>query len=100
MKYTAFINPLLEELEQFGLCCDIGGIKSSPVSYADDLATATTSKFKTDGVNNLVYKFSRKWHFTFNAKKSAVLTYGETSTENDRNLMYRVFILGSEKIPE
>ena len=100
MKYTAFINPLLEELEHSDLCCGIGNIKSATVGYADDLATATISKTKTDRVNSLVYKFSRKWRFTFNAKKSAVLTFGETHAENEKNSKYRVFRLGSEKIPE
>ena len=84
MKYTAFINPLLEELPEYSeLCCGMGEVRSTPVGYADDLATATVSKNKTDRVNNLVYKFSRKWRFTFDAKKSAVLTFGETQVEND-----------------
>ena len=100
MKYTAFINPLLEELVHSGLCCSIDNIKSNPVGYADDLATATTSKTRTDCVNTMVYNYSRKWRFTFNAKKSAVLTYGETKAENARNTTFRVFRLGKEKIPE
>ena len=88
MKYTAFINPLLEKLEHSNLCCGIGNIRSAPVGYADDLATATISKHKTDKVNSLVFKFSRKWRFTFNAKKSAVLTFGESHTENEKNSKY------------
>ena len=78
----------------------IGEVRSAPVGYADDLATATISKTKTDKVNTMVYKFSRKWRFTFNTKKSAVLTYGETHTENDKSSKFRVFRLGREKIPE
>ena len=68
-KYIAFINPLVEKLEQSNLCCTIGTIKASPVSYADDLATACPTKRRTDQVLEMVYNFSRKWRFQFNAKK-------------------------------
>ena len=47
-KYVAFINDLLCELEQSKLCCTIGVIPTTPVGYADDVATANTSTLKTD----------------------------------------------------
>ena len=60
MKYLAFINSLLVELEQSALCCKIFDISISPLGYADDIAMASTSKFITDRVLNIVYKHSCK----------------------------------------
>ena len=86
MKYTAFINPLVVQLETSGLCCSVQGIASSPASYADDLAAATTLKVKTDRVNDIVYDFGNKWRFSFNAAKSAVLVYGESPIRKPEEL--------------
>ena len=99
-KYIAFINPLVEELERSDLCCRVGVIKASPVSYADDLATACISKLRLDRVLKMVYEFSRKWRFDFNAGKSAIMTYGEERKANGKNAIDRVFKLGSERIKE
>ena len=41
--YTAFINSLISELEASNLCCVIYGIGVSPLGYADDIATASTT---------------------------------------------------------
>ena len=100
MKYTAFIDSLILDLEQSHLCCNVCSIPSSPAGYADDLATATISKGRTDLVHKMVYEYGRKWRFNFNAKKSAVLVYGETKKQHDRNSLNRVFKLGPEKVPE
>ena len=100
MKYTAFIDSLLRNLEQSNLCCRICSILSSPAGYADDLATATVSKCRTDQVHKIVYEYGRKWRFKFNAKKSAVLVYGESKKQHDQNSVHRVFKLGPEKVPE
>ena len=69
MKYTAFIDSLLTQLEQSHLCCRISQIPSSPAGYAD----ATISKPRTDSVHRIVYEYGCKWRFKFNVKKSAVL---------------------------
>ena len=100
LKYTAFIDSLILDLEQSHLCCNVCSIPSSPAGYADDLATATISKGRTDLVHKMVYEYGRKWRFNFNAKKSAVLVYGETKKQHDRNSLNRVFKLGPEKVPE
>ena len=42
IKYIAFINYLLLELETSGLCCAINGIGEFPLGYADDIAIACT----------------------------------------------------------
>ena len=100
MKYTAFIDSLLIELEMSQLCCTVCKIQSSTAGYADDLAAATISKGRTDAIHLMVYEYGRKWRFSFNAKKSAVLVYGENKKSHDRNSQHRIFKLGPEKVPE
>ena len=99
-KYVAFINELIVELEESDLCCRISGISTSPVGYADDLATATLSKRKTDRVHDLVYEYGNRWRFQFNAGKSAVLVFGESKNDHDRFIKDRVFKLGSQRVKE
>ena len=99
-KYTAFINELLLLIDQSKLCCEIYSVPSTPGGYADDLATATTSKTKTDRVHDIVVNYGRRWRFKFNAKKSAVLVHGETKNEHEKNAPQRVFKLGTDRVPE
>ena len=100
VKYISFINSLIVEIEESSMCCSIGGIPSTPAGYADDLATACLAKWKTDRVHNMVFNHSRKWRYNLNAKKSAVLVYGEGRAENARNSKYRQFSLGRERVKE
>ena len=100
IKYLAFINSLLVELENSGLCIALYGISVSPLGYADDIATASTSKTKTDCVLQVVYDHSCTWRYKFNPKKSAVLVYGETSSTNKLNATHRYYKLGTEVIKE
>ena len=99
-KYIAFINPLVDKLELSDLCCKVGTIRASPVSYADDLATACISKRRLDYVLEMVYEYSRKWRFDFNSGKSAIMVYGEKGRDNTRNASNRVFKLGKGRIKE
>ena len=85
IKYIVYINAMITELEVSGLCCTIQGIPSTPPGYADDVATACLSKNKLDKVLDLVDQYSKKWRFKFNAKKSAVLVYGEDRKQNAEN---------------
>ena len=54
LKYVAFINSLLEQLKESGLCISIKGIKCSPIGYADDISAACRTKDKVDMVIKLV----------------------------------------------
>ena len=98
--YTAFINSLIFELESSRLCCVIHGINVSPLGYADDIATASTTKFNTDQTLRIVYRHSCKWRYSFNPKKSAILVYGEGEREYRRNTQYRYYRLGEDRIKE
>ena len=100
MKYIAFIDSLITELETSKLCCSISGFNTTPLGYADDMATATISKISMDGVFNIAHLHSRKWRYDFNAKKCAVVVYGESEKENKTNMKHRVYRLGKEIVRE
>ena len=55
LKYTAFIDPLITLLERSGTGCSVVGIPSSPVGYADDMATCSISKNKLDQALDIPY---------------------------------------------
>ena len=100
IKYTAFINSLLSELEQSRLCCSIYNVNTSPVGYADDIAACTLSKRKMDRVMDNVYSHSCTWRYSFNAGKRAVSIFGETQRERRIGTENRVFKLGRERVKE
>ena len=72
IKYVTFINQLIVNLRDSGLYCRIDTLLSTPPGYADDIATACQSKYKVDEVLKLVDRYGKRWHFNFNAKKSAI----------------------------
>ena len=100
IKYIAFINSLLTGLEQSGFFSVVHGLSISSLGYADDVASASTSKNKTDQVLKLVYKHSCTWRYRFNPKKSAILVFGESDKENRVNSKNRMYKLGSDPIKE
>ena len=71
MKYTVFIDSLLRQLENSGLCCSVFRTSTSPVGYADDLAASTINKLRMDRVMEVVFQHSCKWRYSFNPGKSA-----------------------------
>ena len=58
IKYTAFIDSLIRELDNSGACATIYGIHVSPLGYADDIASASVSKSKIDNVLRIAGKLS------------------------------------------
>ena len=94
VKYTAFINSLIDNLQKSDLCSKIYRIRPSPVGYADDLAASTTSENKIDRVMSTVYKHGNDWRYAFNAGKSAVLVFGESKAERKIGSCNRVSKLG------
>ena len=100
IKYTAFINSILVALQRSGLCCSIGRIPSTPVGYADDLAACCLSERKLEGALRIVYRHGCTWLYSYNAKKSGVMVYGETMATNRHNAEVRKFKLGGEQVKE
>ena len=100
LKYVAFIDPLIRELEVSNLGCNVVGIPTSPIGYADDMATASLSKVNVDKSLTLIDQYAKKWRYAYNAKKSAILIFGESKREHEVGVKYRNFSLGNSKVPE
>ena len=100
LKYTAFIDPLIREIENSNLGCSVVGIPTSPVGYADDMATCSTSKQRLDRALQMVSKYSDKWRYSYNAKKSAIMVYGESRAEFKKGRKFRQFAICREKVKE
>ena len=47
-----------------------------------------------------MHKYGKRWRFDFNAKKSAILTFGEDFKSNQDNSKYRIFKLGDNRVKE
>ena len=47
-----------------------------------------------------MYSYGNIWRFRFQAKQSAILVYGESPREHNRNAQNRVLKLGCDRIPE
>ena len=100
MKYTVFINLLLVTLKEADISCKIYRTPSTPLGYADDIATCCVSKFKLDKAMDIVYNHGCVWRYEFNAKESGVFVYGESPKEHERNSCNRPFKLGPTKVRE
>ena len=94
LKYIAFINSLLVQLMNSGLCISISGIKCSPIGYADGISAACISKDRIDKVTTMVNQHCNRWRYEYNARKSAFLIYGEDKRTHDHNVQFRNFNLG------
>ena len=100
LKYTAFIDPLIRELEHSDVGCTIVGVPTTPVGYADDMATCSTSKPKMDKALSIVSEHAKRWRYRYNNKKSAVMVYGENRSEYKKGSRYRSFKLSQKKVNE
>ena len=100
LKYTAFIDPLIRILEQSRYGCQVVGVPTSPVGYADDMATCSLSKQKLDSALLLVSEYANRWRYSYNASKSAVMIYGESKKEFKHGSKNRCFKLCNERVKE
>ena len=100
MKYTIFINSLLVTLMNANICCKIYRTPSTPLGYADDVATCCLNKQKLDRAMEIVYSHGCVWRYELNAKKSGVLVYGESVKDHKANSICRTFKLGPNRVAE
>ena len=100
LKYVAFIDPLLRNLETSNLGSHIAWVITNPVGYADDMAKASHSKPNVDRSLRIIDEHARKWRYAYNAKKSDIMIYGETRKQHEKGAKFRNFSLGGEKVPE
>ena len=100
IKYTAFINSLLDTLMRSNACCKIYRTPSSPVGYVDDIAACSRLQYDINRVMDTVESHGRTWRYDFNAKKSGILVFGEETREHEMNKQNRLFSLGNERVLE
>ena len=100
LKYTAFIDPLIRELESSNLGCKVVGIPTSPVGYADDMATSSVSKQRLDSALEVVSEYANRWRYSYNAGKSAIMIYGESKRAFKLGSKNRTFKICGEKVKE
>ena len=64
------------------------------------MATCSVSKNKLDCALKIVSSYAKRWRYQYNAKKSAVMVYGESRAEFARGSKYRNFKIGCECVKE
>ena len=95
LKYVAFIDPLLREIENSGLAYCIADVPMSP-----DLSVSSTSKCNFHQTMKMMYNYSCKWRFFHNPDKNAIMVYGERKNKAAKRSKYRNFSLGGVKVKE
>ena len=48
----------------------------------------------------IISQYAKKWRYSYNAKKSAILVFGESKREHEKGVKYRNFLLNGNKVPE
>ena len=99
IKYLAFINSLLTDLEESGLCSVIYGLGISPLGYADDVASASTSKNKTDQVLKIVYEHSCTWRYRLIQRRAPSFSLAKAERKIELTLSIEC-IMGNDPIKE
>ena len=100
LKYAAFIDPLLRKIENSRVGCMVHNISACPLGYADDMAAACLSKGNLEVTLNTAHEFSLLCEYKYNAKKSAIMVYGDNRDEHKRGKKFRTFKLGTDKVSE
>ena len=100
LKYVAFIDPLLRKIQHSDVGCSVVDIPACPLGYADDMAAACQSRLKLDETLRIANTFSIQWEYSYNAKKSAVMIYGENRHKHTKGKKFRNFRLGKAKVNE
>jgi len=96
MLFILFFTPLLEELVVAN--CGIltaDGTRIPGFMFADDIVLVASNKEELQLMLNLAARFTNKWRFSFNNKKSGTLIYNRRSSDTIYN-----FTLDREDICE
>ena len=58
----------------------IGSIFCGSPTYADDMSLVTSSDADLQRMLDITGKYAYRWQYTFNANKSKIMVFGESST--------------------
>ena len=75
LLFDLFINDLVEEIRRSGLGVQVGNDKIGILLFADDIVLTAESEEDLQILMDITYQYSRKWRFTFNLNKSAVVIF-------------------------
>jgi hypothetical protein len=90
--YQVFTNDLIQQLRNSNLGASIDDVNISCPAFADDLALVCTSHANLQKMLHIAFLHSKKWRYSYNAKKSEILMF---NTEHEKY----TFWLGNESIP-
>lgn len=74
--YSVFINDLVECLRAKGIGVRVVGKLRPALLFADDIAIMVDTVEEIHRALRIVTEYARKWRFSFNGKKSAVMAWG------------------------
>ncbi len=78
--FAIYINGLAEEINREKLGAKIVKYSDDRIGillYADDIALIAESRSKLEKIMNITYRYSKKWRFTFNYDKCAVMVFNQ-----------------------
>jgi hypothetical protein len=95
--YLLFIDGLIDELEKSGLGLCIYNTSFASPTVADDMCLVALSKEALDRMLDICFEYSRKWRYSYNASKCAVVVFNEKDGSQKEN---RSWSIGPDQIPE
>ena len=100
LLYSLFVDNLLLELTASGYGAFIDGLYCDALIYADDLVLIAASQSDLQALLDITAAYATRWHYTFNAAKSFVLVFGQSTRSHSSLRAQRHWSLGSQVITE
>ena len=90
-------SKLLEQLAKSYFSLNMYGVNICSPAYADDLTIMSLSKEGLQNMLIMVYKYSVKWRFEFNATKCSIMVFGHKKVDisNTKFMLGRVCVKAS-----
>lgn len=92
--FLVFIINLIEELHRTNAGISLHRVYLGSPMFADNLTMLTRVKSGLDTMLYSAWRYSDKWKFKFNSKKTILITFGENQIEHNMNQPIRKWKLG------
>ena len=95
--YSVFVDELLDLLvsSRYGAC--IGDVYVGAPMFADDLALVSESPTVLQSMLDIVSSYAKKWRYRFNASKSWILVFGESTSQRQKLRGLRKWFIESNR---